>query len=108
MPHTDHSPTASSRFYVYLLPASVVLYLCILGGTYFAYYLRNETHSPGSNLPLAVGTTIFVVLMLSLNYLAFSSPPLLARLTKAVGITLVETIVFLYLFMLLLLNTFGS
>ena len=91
-----------------MIPVGVVLSLLIFAATYFTYFFRHQTHAPGSYLPLAIGTIVFLSVMAWLNYRAFSSQAALVRLVKTIGVAIAETIIFQFLFYLLVLNTLGS
>jgi hypothetical protein len=86
----------------------VILSLGIFAGTFWAYIARHQIHAPGSYVPLAMGMSSFSGLMAFLNYSALPLQAVSSRLAKAVGIALIETIAFLVLLPLLLLNTIGS
>jgi hypothetical protein len=108
MSRTETSAEATERHSGPLLSVGIGMSLCIFFGTYLAYSSRHEAQAPGSYLPLAIGTAIFLGLMVCLHYLSSSSQSLLVRIVKAVGIALFETILFLLLFLFFVVNTLGS
>ena len=91
-----------------MLAVGVILGLCIFAGTLFAYVVRHNEHLPGSYLPGVVGVITFTASMALLNYFALPNQALFFRVSKALGIALFEVIIFLFLLLLIILNTFGS
>ena len=107
MTHSSLSQNLPQSFSLLKLTVGVTLGLCIFAGTFFAYADMHK-NLQGSYLPAVLGVIAFTALMALLNYFTLSDRILLFRVSKAVGIALLEAIVFFYLLMLLLLNTFGS
>jgi hypothetical protein len=108
MTHSASFPSLPQRFSVLMLAVGVVLGLCIFAGTFFAYVVRHNEHLPGSYLPGVVGVITFTASMALLNYFALPNQALFFRVSKALGIALFEVIVFVFLLLLIILNTFGS
>lgn len=108
MSKPEDLPSPSQKPIAAFLPLSVVLSLVIFVGTYFTYFSRHLSETPGSYLPLSLGIGLFFALMSWFNYLVISSPSVRVRLAKAGGMALAESAVFLFLLMFLLLNTVGS
>ena len=108
MSDTRPSPNAFVLPPAWLLLVGAVLSLGIFSSTYFAYLSRLETHTLGSNFPLAIGISSFFLLMSVVAYMAVSSQTLLGRIAKAVGLAVAATAVFLMLFLFLALNRLGS
>ena len=108
MPNTATSPKALKSLSAPLHLLGIVLSLGIFAATYFVYFSLHRANAPGSYLPIAIGPGLYFVLMYALNYLGMSTHPSWGRVTRAAGITLAETGVFIILMMFLLLNTIGS
>lgn len=62
----------------------------------------------GSYLPAVLGVGAFVALMAALNYVVLANNPTLLRLSKALGIALIEAVLFFFLLLFLIVNTLGS
>ncbi len=108
MSDSHNRPSTQFSQSTWLVLAAVILSLSIFAATYFQYFMRHETGSTGSYAPLTIGVASYFVLMCALHYLGNPSSLPLSRLAKAVAIALIETFAFVFLLMLLLLNTLGS
>jgi len=108
MQHPDQSTQVPARRFAWLQVASVVLSLSIYVGTYFAYFSAQQSHSNGSYMPMAVGSTLFFALVCTLTYLVLPPQRSAIRLAKAAAFSGAATLVFLYLLLFLLTNTLGS
>ena len=108
MSRSETSRAATERHVVPLLLTGIALSLYLFFGTYFAYLSHHGADGPGSYVPLAIGTSVFLGLMVWLHYLGSSSQVLLVRIAKAVGFAIFETVAFLFLFLVLVINTLGS
>jgi hypothetical protein len=91
-----------------LIAIGVVLSLSIFVSTFFTYFSRHQAHIEGSYVPIEIGTLAFLGLMTWINFLALARHSQWSFLAKVIGISLVETIVFVFLLLFLLLNTVGS
>ena len=94
MTHSASSQNLAKRFSVLMLAVGVVIGLCIFACTFFAYLVRHNQHLPGSYIPGVVGTISFTASMALLNYIALPDQALFFRTSKALGIALLETVVF--------------
>lgn len=108
MTHSALSQSLAQRFSAHILAVSVMLSLCIFTGTFFAYAVRHNEHLPGSYLPVVVGVIAFTISMALLNYFALPDRAFFFRVSKALGIALLEAVVFFFLLLFIILNTFGS
>jgi hypothetical protein len=91
-----------------LIAIGVVLSLSIFVGTFFTYFSRHQAHIAGSYVPIGIGTFAFLGLMTWINYFALTRHPQGIFLAKLIAISFVETTVFVFLLLFLLLNTIGS
>ena len=82
--------------------------LCIFTATFFAYSNAHATHRDIGYTPAILGLLFFFVSMTGLGYLSLPSPRDWLQLCTTIGIALLESAVAAYLFMFLLVNTFGS
>ena len=108
MTHVTLSQSLPQRFSVLILAVGVVLGLCIFTCTFFAYVVRHNEHLPGSYLPAVVGVIAFTASMVLLNYIALPNHALFFRISKAMGIALLEALLFSFFLLFILLNTFGT
>jgi hypothetical protein len=89
------------------VPVSLFVALATFAGTYYAYAERHRLQEEGSLYPGIIGLVVFITTMLCLT------DQLLPEERKnrpfvLVGVVAAETAGFFFIFMLLLLNTFGS
>jgi len=82
--------------------------LVIFVSTFFVYAERHADQIPGGYLPGGIGIFVFLIAMSTINYLAFSGSRGATRLSKALAIAVLEVVVFIFLLLFLLVNTFGS
>jgi len=108
MSEADNRPLTLMARPMWLQLAAVILSLSIFVAIYLQYFTRHETGPGIGYSPLAIGAGSYFVLMCALNYLGYSSSPTPFRLAKAIGVALIEGIVFVFLVMFLILNTLGS
>lgn len=90
------------------LARAVVLALCIFAVTLCAYLLRHKQALPGSIWPALVGLILFTATMTRLHYITLTERVIVWRLCKALGIALLEAVVFVGLLFFILLNTLGA
>ena len=91
-----------------LIAVGVVLSLSIFVGTFFTYFSRHQEHIQGSYVPLEIGTCAFLGLMIYINFNVLPRGYQWIFLAKVIGISLAETIMFVFLMLFLLQNTVGS
>ncbi|WP_377150608.1 hypothetical protein [Pseudaeromonas sharmana] len=90
------------------LARAVVLALCIIAVTLCAYLVRQNQALPGSIWPALVGLILFTATMTRLHYITLTERVIVWRLCKALGIALLEAVVFVGLLFFILLNTLGA
>ncbi len=90
---------------MWLVAAGVLISLCTFAATFFAY---SPPRAPAGYAPAIVGIGVFFASMTLIGYLAQPESPRSARIGKALGIALAETIVFTFLLLFLVLNIFGA
>ena len=108
MTHSATSKNLTQNFSALMLIASVVFSLCIFAATFFVYTARHNDHLPGSYLPGVIGLIAFTASMVLVNYFSFSDQPMFIRVSKALGVALLEAVVFFFLLLFLLVSAFGS
>jgi hypothetical protein len=99
--------TDKSSRRVWPLPVAVVVGLITFAATFYWYAEAHRTHQPGSAIPITIGIATFAVAMMWLTWLLVPEDRKNAALV-VFGVTIVETAVFAYLLMFLLLNIYGS
>lgn len=82
--------------------------LCIFTATFFAYSNAHAIHHDIGYAPAILGLLFFFASMTGLSYLSLPGPRDWLQLCAAIGIALLESAVAAYLFIFLLVNTFGS
>jgi hypothetical protein len=89
------------------VPVSILVALATFAGTYYAYAERRRLHEEGSLLPALIGLAVFIAAMLFLTDQLVPAERKDRKLVLAATVA-GETIGLFVIFMLLLLNTFGS
>lgn len=92
----------------WLIPVAILGGLGIFSATFFAYASAHAEHRPGGYTPAFVGILLFATFSAVLSYLTLSGPKDVVRLLTAMGIAVLESAVFAFLLLLLLVNSFGS
>jgi hypothetical protein len=90
---------------VLLNGVAVIAALIVFSGTFLAHIPRGQ---PGSYLPIGVGSLAFMILMFAVNFAATRAKSMRGRLLQSIGVALVESVVFIFLLLFLLVNSFGS
>jgi len=103
---TEHNEGIRNRSW--LTPVAVTIGLVIFAGTFFVYASRHSEQFPVGYMPAGLGASIFLVAMSVINYIALPGGPGVSHLSKALAIAALEAIVFIFLLVFLLVNTFGS
>lgn len=91
---------------IWFIPVSVVSTIAIFTATFFTIAEGVRLQQPRGLLPICIGTTAFAIIMLFITHASVRKEK--RRIVHTIGIVTGETAVFLYAFMFLLLNTFGS
>lgn len=91
-----------------IFPVGVVLALSIFVGTFYIYFFCHQTHVQSTYLTVTVGSTVFLSVMATLNYIAQVNGTRVKRFIKAAGIGGAQTILFLVLLWFLIVNTAGA
>jgi hypothetical protein len=84
---------------------AVVVALIVFSGTFLGHIPHGQ---PGSYLPIGVGSLTFMVLMFAVNFAATRAKSMRGRLLQSIVVALVESAVFVFLLLFLLVNSFGS
>jgi len=92
------------RFLHWFIPLASVGSVCIFVATFLVY----ADHRAAGYTPGILGLLLFFALMTGLTYLSLPGPRDRLNLYTAIGIALLESAAFGYLFLFLLVNTFGS
>jgi hypothetical protein len=92
----------------WLIPVAILGGLWIFSATFFAYASAHANHRPGGYAPAIVGVFLFASFSAVLSYLTLSGPKDIVRLLTAIGIAALESVVFGFLLLFLLVNSFGS
>ena len=90
------------------LLAAVVSALGVFALTFLPYANAYAKREVAGYAPSIVGVAAFAVLMTAINYWALRGREPGVRFGWAAGIAVAETVVFGFLFMFVLLNSFGS
>ena len=96
------------KYLHWLIPLAIVGSLSIFVATFLAYSFAHSTHRVAGYTPAILGVLAFAFLMTVISYLSLPGAISWVRFFTAVGIAIVESAAFCYLFVLQLLNTFGS
>jgi hypothetical protein len=96
------------RFHAAIFPVGLALALSIFSATFYFYIVRRQAHTQSCNLCLADGVSAFFSLMIWLNYLTQVDGTVPQRIFKAIGVAVVETVLFLALLEFLISNTLES
>jgi hypothetical protein len=105
MAHSSSSTSAPLRQRVLII--SAVALLCL--GIFIAVFLVSSSEPlQHSYVPLLLGASSFAGLLTLLNKLVLPRRVMSGGIMAVLSIVLVEGIAFLYLFMFLLLNSFGE
>lgn len=99
------SATSSSPK-VWPLPVAVIAALASLTSTFYFYAERHRLHQEGSPLPAVVGIVAFTLSMALLTLAMIAKER--RSVARIVGIVALEVAAFIYAFMFLLLNVYGS
>lgn len=98
-----------SRSRIWPLPLGVIGSVGIFMATFYAYAEREHDKQGGSTVPMLVGISAFVVLMLFLTLLMLPKGMSKVRMTiTTLAIVAIETMAFVYAIFFLLLNIYGS
>ena len=92
----------------WLVPLAGIGTLCTFSATFFAYSNAHANHSIAGYTPAIIGLLFFFILMAVLSYLSIPGPRDKLHFVTSIGIALLESAVFGFLFLLLLIKTFGS
>lgn len=98
----------SRKFIHWLIPLAIVGVLCIFSATFFSYAVAHAEHRTAGYTPGVLGVLLFASSMAGLSYLSLPGQNGPARLFTAIGIAVLESAVFSFLLLLLLVNSFGS
>ena len=91
------------------MPVAVIGALGIFTATFFAYAEREHDKQGGSTVPMLVGISAFVVLMLFLTLLMLPKGMSKVRMASTtLAIVAIESMAFIYAIFFLLLNIYGS
>ena len=100
-----NSDTTSKK--IWLPPAAVVSTIVLFATTFYIYAEGVRLEKPLGYLPIGIAFPIFMALMAFFTYVTINAPR-----KRKIGLTIViilgETAVFIYAFMFLILNIFGS
>ena len=92
----------------WLMPTAVVGALCIFSATFFAYANAHANHRAGGYAPALLGLSLFVIAMTGISYFSLPGANSWVRLFTAIGIAILESTVFGFLLLFLLVSSFGS
>jgi hypothetical protein len=90
---------------MWLVAAGVLISVCTFAATFFAY---SPPRAPAGYAPAIVGIGLFFASMTCVGYFAQSKGGRSARIGKALGVALAETVAFTLLLLFLVLNIFGA
>ncbi len=98
----------SRRILHWFIPLASVGGLCIFTATFLAYSSAHAAHRVAGYTPAILGLLCFAILMTVINYLSLPGPKDWLCFGTAFGIAILESAAFCFLFIVLLLKTFGT